>query len=69
LSQLLAETPITPETVHSLAQTVSCKTEGNPFFVGEFLKLLYGENLLTFDAQQLSWQWNLAEIEAQAWIM
>ncbi|BAU15375.1 serine/threonine protein kinase and signal transduction histidine kinase with GAF and PAS/PAC sensor [Leptolyngbya sp. NIES-3755] len=66
LSQLLAETlHHTPETVHALAQTVSRKTEGNPFFVGEFLKLLDGENLLTFDAQQLSWQWNLAEIEAQ----
>ncbi|MBP5974044.1 PAS domain S-box protein [Brasilonema sp. CT11] len=66
LSQLLAETlHHNPETVHSLAQTVSRKTEGNPFFVGEFLKMLYGENLLTFDAQQLSWQWNLAEIEAQ----
>ncbi|QDL07467.1 serine/threonine protein kinase [Brasilonema octagenarum UFV-E1] len=66
LSQLLAETlHHNPETVHSLAQTVSRKTEGNPFFVGEFLKMLYGENLLTFDAQQLSWQWNLAEIEVQ----
>lgn len=66
LSQLLAETlHHNPETVYSLAQTVSRKTEGNPFFVGEFLKMLYGENLLTFDAQQLSWQWNLAEIEAQ----
>ncbi|WP_009634539.1 AAA family ATPase [Synechocystis sp. PCC 7509] len=66
LSQLLAETfHHTPETVHSLAKTLSRKTEGNPFFVSEFLKLLYGENLLTFDVQQLSWQWNLAEIEAQ----
>ncbi|MBD1870501.1 AAA family ATPase, partial [Cyanobacteria bacterium FACHB-471] len=68
LTQLVAETlhrnPDT-DTVRSLAQAVSRKTEGNPFFVGEFLKLLYGENLLTFDAQQLSWQWNLAEIEAQ----
>jgi PAS domain S-box-containing protein len=54
-----------PDTVRSLAQVVLRRTEGNPFFVGEFLKLLYGENLLTFDAQQLSWQWNLAEIEAQ----
>ncbi|GAP99914.1 AAA family ATPase [Leptolyngbya sp. NIES-2104] len=66
LSHLLAETlHHTPGTVHSLAQTVARKTEGNPFFVGEFLKLLDDENLLTFDAQQLSWQWNLAEIEAQ----
>jgi PAS domain S-box-containing protein len=66
LSQLIAETlHHNPDTVRSLAQAVSRKTEGNPFFVGEFLKLLYDENLLTFDAQQLSWQWNLAEIEAQ----
>ncbi|MBD2234956.1 PAS domain S-box protein [Phormidium tenue] len=66
LTQLVAETlHRNPDTVRSLAQVVLCKTEGNPFFVGEFLKLLHSENLLTFDAQQLSWQWNLAEIEAQ----
>jgi PAS domain S-box-containing protein len=66
LARLVAETlHRNPDTVLSLAQVVLRKTEGNPFFVGEFLKLLYGENLLTFDAQQLSWQWNLAEIEAQ----
>ncbi|GAP99887.1 AAA family ATPase [Leptolyngbya sp. NIES-2104] len=66
LSQLMAETlHHNPDIVRSLAQAVSRKTEGNPFFVGEFLKLLHSENLLTFDAQQLSWQWNLAKIEAQ----
>lgn len=66
LTQLVAETlHRNPDTVRSLTQVVLRKTEGNPFFVGEFLKLLHSENLLTFDAQQLSWQWNLAEIEAQ----
>ncbi|MEP0874042.1 PAS domain S-box protein [Trichocoleus desertorum AS-A10] len=66
MTQLVAETlHRNPDTVRSLAQVVLRKTEGNPFFVGEFLKLLHSENLLTFDAQQLSWQWNLAEIEAQ----
>jgi len=66
LTQLVAETlHRNPDTVRSLAQVVLRKTEGNPFFVGEFLKLLYSENLLIFDAQQFSWQWNLAEIEAQ----
>jgi PAS domain S-box-containing protein len=66
LSQLIAETlHRNLDAVRSLAQVVLRKTEGNPFFVGEFLKLLHSENLLTFDAQQLSWQWNLAEIEAQ----
>jgi PAS domain S-box-containing protein len=66
LTQLVAETlHHNPDTVRSLAQVVLRKTEGNPFFVGEFLKLLHSEDLLTFDAQQLSWQWNLTEIEAQ----
>ncbi|MEG5053234.1 MULTISPECIES: PAS domain S-box protein [unclassified Microcoleus] len=66
LSQLIAETlHHNPDIVRALAQAVSRKTEGNPFFVGEFLKMLYGEHLLTFDAQKLSWQWDLAEIEAQ----
>ncbi|MEI2578486.1 ATP-binding protein, partial [Scytonema sp. PRP1] len=66
LSQLIAETlHQNTDTVRSLAELVLHKTEGNPFFVGEFLKMLYGENLLTFDTQQLIWQWNLAEIEAQ----
>jgi PAS domain S-box-containing protein len=66
LTQLVAETlHRNPDTVRSLAQVVLRKTEGNPFFVGEFLKLLHSENLLTFDAKQLNWQWNLAEIEAQ----
>ncbi|MBW4485966.1 MAG: PAS domain S-box protein [Tildeniella torsiva UHER 1998/13D] len=66
LTQLVAETlHRNPDAVRSLAQVVLHKTEGNPFFVGEFLKLLHSENLLIFDAQQLSWQWNLTEIEAQ----
>jgi len=27
--------------------------------------MLYSENLLTFDAKQLSWQWDIAQIEAK----
>ena len=66
LSQLIAETlHQNTDTVRSLAQLVLRKTEGNPFFVGEFLKMLHGENLLTFDATLSSWQWNIAQIQAQ----
>ena len=50
--------------VTPLAELVLKKTEGNPFFVNEFLKTLYQENLLTFNIQQRSWQWDIAEIEA-----
>ena len=65
LSQLIAETlHQDANTVSSLAELVLRKTEGNPFFVGEFLRMLYSENLLTFDAQHLNWQWNISQIQA-----
>ncbi|MBH8563969.1 AAA family ATPase [Nostoc sp. CENA67] len=66
LSQLIAETLHRDvDTVSSLAQLVLRKTEGNPLFVNEFLRTLYSENLLTFDVENLSWQWNIAQIQAQ----
>lgn len=66
LSQLTAETlHQNTDTVRSLAELILHKTEGNPFFVGEFLRMLHSENLLTFDAALSSWQWNTAQIQAQ----
>ncbi|BAZ70916.1 serine/threonine protein kinase and signal transduction histidine kinase with GAF and PAS/PAC sensor (plasmid) [Fischerella sp. NIES-4106] len=66
LSQLIAETlHQNTDTVHSLAELVLRKTEGNPFFVNAFLRMLYSENLLIFDAEHLRWQWNIARIQAQ----
>ncbi|WP_414586166.1 AAA family ATPase [Scytonema sp. PCC 10023] len=66
LSQLIAETlHRDADTVRSLAELVLRKTEGNPFFVAEFLRMLHSENLLTFDSQHYRWKWNIAQIEAQ----
>ncbi|MBW4442006.1 MAG: AAA family ATPase [Plectolyngbya sp. WJT66-NPBG17] len=66
LAQLLAETLYQDaDTVRPLTELVLHKTEGNPFFVGEFLRLLYSQNLLSFDASRLSWQWNITQIQAQ----
>ncbi len=66
LSQLIAETlHRNADTVCPLAELVLRKTEGNPFFVSEFLRMLHSENLLTFYAESLSWQWNIAQIQAQ----
>ncbi|MBC1221195.1 AAA family ATPase [Nostoc sp. UCD121] len=73
LNQLIAETlHHNTDTVRSLTQLVLRKTEGNPFFVNEFLRTLYSENLLTFDpftkGEQKGvggWQWNIAQIQAQ----
>ena len=53
----------TPEAAQPLAQLVHRKTNGNPFFVIEFLKSLYSEDLLTFDYEQGGWQYDLARIQ------
>jgi PAS domain S-box-containing protein len=66
LSQLIAETlHQNTNTVGSLAELVLSKTEGNPFFVCEFLKTLGSENLLAFDAEHLRWEWNITQIQAR----
>lgn len=65
LAHLVAETLLQDaDSVRPLAELVLRKTEGNPFFIGEFLRLLYSENLLSFNAECLSWQWNINQIQA-----
>ncbi|HEY9853947.1 MAG TPA: AAA family ATPase [Leptolyngbyaceae cyanobacterium] len=73
INQLIAETLHTdPKSVQSLTALVMQKTEGNPFFINQFLKTLYQENLLNFALPQSSssikaqgkWQWNINQIEA-----
>ena len=51
--------------VKKLAELILLKTGGNPFFINEFFRSLYTENLLYFNRQHLQWQWNLAEIQAR----
>ncbi len=68
-TQFIADTLHKPaEFVESLAELVLRKTQGNPFFIAEFLKTLHQENLLTFKPiysnNQGGWQWNIQEIEA-----
>ena len=65
ISQLLVETlHCHQEGVSSLAELTLRKTEGNPFFVNEFLKNLHQENLLTFDTRYREWKWSIQQIEA-----
>ncbi|RYZ53264.1 MAG: hypothetical protein EOP07_18125, partial [Proteobacteria bacterium] len=54
----------TPEKVQSLAQLVMEKTAGNPFFTDEFLRNLYSQQLLYFNPDKGSWDWNLDRIRA-----
>ncbi|CAN1211299.1 histidine kinase [Tumidithrix helvetica PCC 7403] len=69
VTQLVAETFHTDIPIAtSLAELVMDKTGGNPFFVGEFLRMMYAENLITFtyNGTKPQWQWDLAQIEAKA---
>jgi len=66
IAQLIADTlHCEISTVKPLAELVLHKTAGNPFFVNEFLKTLYTDNLLTFDFEHLNWGWNIAQIESE----
>jgi predicted ATPase/signal transduction histidine kinase len=47
-----------------LADLIYQKTQGNPFFLTQFLKTLYAENLLIYDFNTDRWQWNIEEILA-----
>jgi serine/threonine protein kinase len=51
-----------PEPVALLAQLVHEKTDGNPFFVIQFLYALAEEGLLAFDHEAARWRWDLHRI-------
>ncbi|HEY9704042.1 MAG TPA: AAA family ATPase, partial [Allocoleopsis sp.] len=71
ISQLIADTLSTNITkVTPLAELVAQKTAGNPFFVNEFIKTLYTENLIKFNpdyslVNNNFWLWDLTEIKGK----
>jgi predicted ATPase/signal transduction histidine kinase/DNA-binding response OmpR family regulator/tRNA A-37 threonylcarbamoyl transferase component Bud32 len=66
VNQFIADTlRCTLERARPLAELVLVKTNGNPFFMTEFLKSLYAENLLIFDFDRGLWHWELAHIQAK----
>lgn len=46
-----------------LAKLVHSKTNGNPFFVSEFLKTLYKNKVLNVSLTSGEWQWELSKIQ------
>ncbi len=65
-TQLIADSLRTHSgTVLELAQIVHEKTQGNPFFIKEFLKSVYEENLVHFDHTIGSWTWDTSQIIRQ----
>jgi PAS domain S-box-containing protein len=64
ITESISDTLAQPKsTVRPLAELVMGKTQGNPFFVNEFLEALERDRLLVFDRHHRRWQWDLSEIE------
>lgn len=55
----------TQDQAASLSNLVYEKTQGNPFFIIQFLKMLYLEKLLQFSQTSHAWKWDLDRVEAQ----
>lgn len=48
--------------IQKLAELIWDKTQGNPFFIKEFIKSLYTDKLLKFDTNAGIWSWDLQKI-------
>lgn len=48
--------------VDSLADLLIIKTNGNPFFINQFLKLLYQKELLKYSHENQGWEWDILAI-------
>lgn len=51
--------------VNELAEIAHQKTQGNPFFLKEFLKSVYEERLVYFDHAIGSWTWDASQIQGR----
>jgi predicted ATPase/signal transduction histidine kinase/tRNA A-37 threonylcarbamoyl transferase component Bud32 len=80
VEELLLKPLATPHITQLLTDTFNCelsqaeplanllfqKTQGNPFFLTQLLKILHQDNLLTFDYRSGFWHWDLNKIQEQA---
>ena len=52
-----------PEKIQALAELCVAKTQGNPFFLSQFLRSLYEQEAIYFDAKSARWDWSLEKIQ------
>ncbi|MFN6487835.1 MULTISPECIES: AAA family ATPase [unclassified Nostoc] len=65
LNKLIADTLRCPESVAiPLTQMVFIKTQGNPFFTSQFLKLLYDNGLIELNFDAGYWQYDITKIKS-----
>lgn len=67
IQELLKDTLYFDDTqqLHQLAELIFIKTQGNAFFVNQFLQSLYEELLLTFSFKKQAWEWDISKIKGQ----
>ncbi|MGF1935068.1 MAG: ATP-binding sensor histidine kinase [Nostoc sp. ChiQUE02] len=66
ITQLLTDTfNCESSQAEPLADLLFQKTQGNPFFLTQLLKVLHQDDLLTFDYRSGFWQWELDKIQEQ----
>jgi PAS domain S-box-containing protein len=53
--------------VADLARMIFRKTDGNPFFINQFLSTLADEGLISFDSEHSRWSWDLQLIHAKGY--
>ncbi len=63
INQLVADTlNCSPELAQTLAEFTARKTQGNPFFISQFLKTLHRDGYITFNPQQVHWDCEISKI-------
>ncbi len=53
-----------PAEIQPLAEVVAEKTDGNPFFMRQFLCALYDDGIVRYDREKHRWTWDMAAIHA-----
>jgi predicted ATPase/GAF domain-containing protein/tRNA A-37 threonylcarbamoyl transferase component Bud32 len=67
LIQLIEETlkcNIAVDKLEYFGQLIFNKTQGNPFFIAQFLKTLYKEKLIRYQVNTDCWEWDIEKIQA-----
>ncbi|OSI50043.1 ATP-binding sensor histidine kinase [Bradyrhizobium canariense] len=68
VSRLIAEAlRCETDRVANLAQLILQKTDGNPFFINQFLSTLTDEGLIAFDSVHSRWSWDLKRIREKVY--
>mgnify|MGYP000937134844 FL=1 len=63
---LVADTLRTgPDSVRDLTELIYQRTQGNPFFLKEFLKSIYDERIIEFDQSSGLWKWESSGVASR----